>query len=268
MARPTITSRSNPLIKRLLRLRRRRDREVSGRFIVEGEREVTRAVEAGVTPELLVVAPELLTERSQSAVDRVDDLAVEVVEMGRDAFSPLSRRQNPDGILIEARWSPRRLEDLTWTGPGLVLVAEGIEKPGNLGAMLRSADAAAADAVIAADAATDLVNPNVIRASQGSVFAVPAVVCGVDAALAFLRSRRLFLVALTPDAERPLWDLDLTDGTAIVVGSEQRGLSPALGEGSTRAAIPMPGSADSLNASVAAGIGLYEASRQRRLSTA
>ena len=187
-----------------------------------------------------------------------------MVDVGPRACGALSRRQHPDGMIAVARTDPHALEGLRLADDALVLVAEGTEKPGNLGAMFRTADGAGVDAVIAVDPRTDLENPNVIRASQGSVFAVASAVATASDAVKFLSRGPITLVALTPEADADLWDLDLTGQLAVAIGSEDRGLSQPLREAARLARIPMHGIADSLNASVAVAVALYEALRQRR----
>ena len=259
----TITSSENPLIKRLSRLQSRRYRDASGRYLIEGSREIARAIEAGVPIRRAIVASGVLDPHTGRVIEMLD-VSIERVSVPPNLFgSRLSRRGNPDGVLVEALAVSRSLEQIVLPKDPLVLVAESVEKPGNLGGMLRTADAAGVDAVIVADEATDLVNPNVIRASQGSVFAVNPVAAGIDETLEFLEAHRVQVVALTPEAPRPLWDVDLTGGTAILVGSEDKGLSTKSRKVVVQAAIPMTGAADSLNVSVAAGIALYEAVRQR-----
>jgi TrmH family RNA methyltransferase len=262
VANRTITSSDNPFIKRLARMHSRRSRDASGRFLIEGSREVSRAITAGILIERVVFAPDTVGPHGRRTLELLD-AATEKVEVPSSVFANLSRRKNHDGILVEAHIEKRSLDDLELKTPALVLVVESIEKPGNLGGMLRSADAAGVDAVVVANPATDLANPNVIRASQGSVFAVDTVAASTTATLEFLQVKRLAAIALTPDAGRELWDVDLTGDVAILVGSEDKGLSATFRASGIGARIPMAGAADSLNASVAAGISLYEAVRQR-----
>ena len=258
-----ITSRANPLIKELVRLQKRKERTARGSFLVEGAREIERAVRAGVVIEKLVVAPDLLDDARRVLVTRLSD-ARGIVDVGNSAFAALSRRQHPDGIIAVGRTSRRSLSDLELSGEPLVLIAEHIEKPGNLGAMLRTADGTGVDAVIVADALTDLENPNVIRASQGSVFSIPTAVATSAATVTFLRAQGITIVAVTPEGPDELWNVDLTGPVALAIGSEDSGLSGRLRTAGRPARIPMQGHADSLNASVSAAIALYEAVRQRR----
>ncbi len=262
MPRHQISSRSNPLIKDLARLHKSRARRATGRFLIEGAREVERASAAGVFIERVLVEPERLTDSRRDLAERLEARA-EVAELSESAFRALSRRQNPDGVLAVARRPERNLGDLILSPKPLLLVAEAIEKPGNLGAMLRTADGAGADAVVVADPISDLENPNVIRTSQGSVFSVPIGVTSTRDAIDFLSANDVRLIAITPEGPDDIWDVDLTGPVAIAVGSEQSGLSGALREAGVAARIPMLGAADSLNASVATALALYEAVRQR-----
>lgn len=252
-----ITSTANPLIKDLVRLKTRRYRDQEGRFVIEGERNVRVAIDAGMELELLVVAPEL------GAVEVPG--ARSVVEVGSDAFRKASMRQNPDGFLAVASHLGTSLAELRLPPEPLILLVEAIEKPGNLGAILRTCDAVGVDAVAVTDPTADIHNPNVVHASQGALFTVPLGVASQSAVLGFLDERGVAVVAATPHGGRALWDSDLTGAKAVAVGAESTGLSPALLEAATdQVVIPMFGTVDSLNASVSAAVLLYEALRQRR----
>lgn len=254
-----ITSTSNPLVKELVRLRERRHRDATGTFVIEGRREVSLAVAAGVDIQRVVVSPPLGGEAPITEAP--------VIEMAEAPFRRASIRQNPDGVLAVARHLDTALGSHTLPPDGLVLVVEGIEKPGNLGAMLRTADAAGVDLVVVADPATDVHNPNVVRASQGALFTVPVAVASHDEALGWLEASQVRLAATTPDAASELWATDLTGAVALAVGAEATGLSQRmLDAAAIRVRVPMYGRVDSLNASVTAGIVLYEAVRQRRHS--
>lgn len=253
-----ITSPSNPRIKSLARLAKRSERDATGLFLIEGERAVLRAIEAGVTIEQLVVCRELM--RGPGAVQ--PSLPAPTIDVGRDAFAKLAYRAHPDGMLAVARQPDVAIESLALGDAPLVLIAEALEKPGNLGAILRAADAAGA-AVVAADPATDLFNPNVVRASQGALFTVPVAVASPPSVITWAAGSDIDLYAASPDATTRLWDVDLTGATGIVVGSEHRGLSPAWDGVATPVSIPMAGDGDSLNAATAAALLLYEAVRQR-----
>lgn len=262
-----IESPANSRVKSLVRLRQRRERDRTGRFLVEGFRELTRAADSEVDVETLFVCPDLyLGEGEASLVDRLAASGAEVVEVAQAPFRKASYRDRPEGLLAVARQFPTNLNALDLTGRALVLVAESIEKPGNLGTMLRTADAAACSGVIVADPATDPFNPNVVRASLGTLFTVPLAVATTEEAVAHLRASGLRILVASPDAELPHFGADLTGPLALVVGSEQYGLSDTwLEAADEQITIPMPGSVDSLNAAMAAGILLFEALRQRAI---
>jgi len=259
-----ITSPANPRVKQLVALRHRRARDRAGVTLVEGLEELGLALAAGARPVALYVCPELAGPGAQQMIDRVRDLGAEVIRVSRAVFGKIAYRESPDGwlaVLPAVRTSLAALE------PGacpLVLICEGVEKPGNLGAILRTADAAGVAAVIAADPVTDWANPNVVRASKGTVFSVPVASATTDEVFAWLEERGLALVAAAPDGDVLLTDADLSGPTAIAVGSEARGLPAAwLERADARLRIPMFGRADSLNVSASAAILVYEAVRQR-----
>lgn len=260
-----ITSPSNDTIKRLVRLRDRRHRDASGSFVIEGFRELWRAIEGGVEIQRLYTSPELfLGDNEQSLVDAISGAGAKVIEVAPDPFRKASYRDRPEGLLAEAAQFDTTLDRLDLTGAPLLLVAESIEKPGNLGTMLRTADAAGCRGVIVCDPTTDPFNPNVVRASLGTVFTMPLAIGSTVETIAVLRTAGVASVATTPDTSMLLYDVELTGAVALVVGSEQYGLSDAwLTAATHRARIPMAGSSDSLNAAMAAGVALFEAVRQR-----
>jgi TrmH family RNA methyltransferase len=264
---PRIDSASNPRIKAALALRDRRDREQAGRTLVDGARESRRAIESGARPITAFVASELLGGPDAAvALDLARSAGAEIVELGPSAFKRLAFGDRADGIVLAVESPPTNLEvlalDLLDHDP-LLVVTEGLEKPGNLGAILRSADGAGADGLISIGG-TDLFNPNVIRASVGTVFSVPIAAATAADARGWLREQELRIVSAVVDAERLHTETDLTGPLAIVLGSEAEGLSPAWrGADVVPVRLPMLGIADSLNVSVAAAILLYEARRQR-----
>lgn len=261
-----ITSVSNPQIKDLVRLRDRRHRDRSGTFVVEGYREISRACDAGVVFERLYISPELFLGPNEDAlIERIADAGTPVIEVAEEPFRKAAYRDRPEGLLAVARQFDTSLDGLDLGADPLLLVVEAIEKPGNLGTMLRTADAAGCDAVIVCDPTTDPFNPNVVRASTGMLFVVPLAVASTDETIEWLRRRGILTFATTPDTDSLHTDADLTGGVAIVVGTEQYGLSDTWLDGADhRIRIPMAGAADSLNAAMAAGITLFEAVRQRR----
>ncbi len=265
-----ITSLQNPRVKRVVRLRDRRDRDRDGRFLIEGYREVLRAVLACLPIEELFTCRGLyLGENEPALVERATERSgARVIEVADTVFRKMSYRDRPDGLIAVAptpRWDLDSLAERAPLGSApLVLVAQAIEKPGNLGTMLRTADAAGVDAVIVCDKTTDIWNPNVVRASIGTLFTVPVAEGESSAVRTWLRDRGIRLVAATPDAALPYFDADLSGPTAVVIGSEQYGLDAEwLEECEERVQIPMAGEADSLNAAVSAAVVLFEAVRQR-----
>lgn len=260
-----VTSPQNPRIKALVRLRRRRERDRTGTFLVEGFRELSRAVEAGVEIRTVYACPELyLGSNEQALLDMAGSAGAEVVEVAEQAFRKASYRDRPEGLLAVASQFDHSLAALDPPPDPLVLVLEAIEKPGNLGTMLRTADAAGVSGVIVCDPATDPFNPNVVRASIGTLFTVPLAMSSTSEAVEWLQGRGIRTVATTPEVSLVYSEADLTGGVAVVVGSEQYGLSDRwLSAADVRVRIPMRGRADSLNAAMAAGVVLFEALRQR-----
>jgi len=265
---PVITSPANPRLKALAALRRRRVRDTEGLTIVEGFEELQLACRSGVVPRSLYFCPELTRagEEGASLVRQAAAAGAEVFEVGRAAFERAAYREGPDGFLAVVATSRRRCTDLTLPENALVLVCEGVEKPGNLGAMLRSADAAGVHAVIACDPVTDWGNPNVVRSSKGTVFTVPVATDPALATLSWLADQSVAVVASTPDTDVAHTDVDYTGAVAIVVGAEKDGLTAGtLGAADHRVRIPMAGQANSLNVSTSAAVLLYEVVRQRRV---
>jgi RNA methyltransferase, TrmH family len=259
-----ITSPANPRIKQLASLRRRRSREESGVTLVEGLAEIELALAAGVQPQALYHCRQLATAESLPLAERVAAIGTEVIHLSRPVFEKVSYREGPDGWLAVVPAVETELASVQLPPRPLVLVCAGLEKPGNLGAILRTADAAGVAAVIAADPVTDWGNPNVVRASKGTVFSVPVASASTAEVLDWTAKHGLQIVAATPDADTLVTDTDLTGPTAIAVGAEQAGLPPDwLDSASVRVRIPMFGKADSLNVSTSAAIIAYEAVRQR-----
>jgi RNA methyltransferase, TrmH family len=259
-----ITSPANPRIKQLVALRRRRAREQAGVTLVEGLAEIELALAAGVEPVTLYYCPALVSPDALPLAARAAAADAEVVQVSRPAFEKISYREGPDGWLAVVPSVVSTLDRLELGTRPLVLVCAGLEKPGNLGAILRTADAAGVAAVIAADPVTDWGNPNVVRASKGTVFSVPVASGTTTEVLDWVADRALQIVAATPDADQLVSGTDLTGPTAIAVGAEQTGLPLEwLSRADCRVRIPMFGQADSLNVSISAAIIAYEAVRQR-----
>jgi RNA methyltransferase, TrmH family len=262
-----ITSPANPRIKQLVSLRRRRAREQAGVTLVDGLAEIELALAAGVRPLALYYCPALARPESVSLAARADGLDAEIVQVSRPVFEKISYREGPDGWLAVLPAVVSTLDHIELGSRPLVLVCAGLEKPGNLGAILRTADAAGVAAVIAADPVTDWGNPNVVRASKGTIFSVPVASATSAQVLDWIAGRGLQIVAATPDADQLVTGADLTGPTAIAVGAEQTGLAPEwLERADWRVRIPMFGNANSLNVSISAAIIAYEAVRQRMQS--
>jgi TrmH family RNA methyltransferase len=259
-----ITSLANPRIKQLVTLRRRRVRDDSMVTLVEGFEELDLALTAGVRPRALYYCPALVTADQRPIAARAAALDAEVVTVSQEVFRKVAYRESPDGWLAVV---PAVSADLARVHLGtdpLVLICQGVEKPGNLGAILRTADAAGVAAVIATDPVTDWGNPNVIRASKGTVFSVQVASGSSEQVMSWLTGHGLTLVATTPDATALLGQADLRGPTAIAVGSEKDGLSAEwLDRTPVKVRIPMFGRADSLNVATSAAIACYEAVRQR-----
>ncbi|MDJ0925179.1 MAG: RNA methyltransferase [Acidimicrobiia bacterium] len=262
MVTERISSTANPRVKAFARLKKARERAATGLFLIEGLREVERALAAGVEVETVLACPEFLDDPLPQLAE-----SIELVELTTAPMAKLSVRQNPAGLVAVARQFDMRLDRLVLGTNPLVLIAERVEKPGNLGAMMRTADAVGADAVVIADSATDVFNPNVVRASQGALFLVPLAAAASSACIAWARAESLQVVGGYPDALSEIWDVDLTGPTAVLVGAEDTGISAAWDGAATRIQIPMAGASDSLNASVSAAVMMYEAVRQRRRFT-
>ena len=261
-----ITSPSNPKLKYVVRLRNCATREESGEMIVEGYRECRRALDNGYKPRAIFHCPEcyLKDENEDALVAECGQRGAEVYTCSKVCFEKIAYKERPDGLLMVGPHVSIKLSDLKLPENALVIVTEAIEKPGNLGTILRSADAAKVAAVIVCDRTTDIHNPNVVRASTGTMFSVPIVEATSEEALQFLKAHNFTILAATPHAEKLHFEVDLTGNVAIALGAEQYGLTAKWMDGAElRVRIPMLGLADSLNVSAAATILVYEAVRQR-----
>ena len=252
MRTETVTSARNPRIKELLALQEKsRLRRDKGLFTVEGRRELGHCAEAGFRIRDLFICREICPD---SELERILDLIA--ASAGGSASMP--------GIIAEVEYKERTLGSLDIGDNPLIAVLEGVEKPGNLGAVLRSADSCGADAVIVCDPLTDIYNPNLIRASIGAVFTVPVVAAGSEETIAWLKDRNIQILTAQLQDSGLYYDTDMTGGTAIVMGTEATGLTEIWRRNADRhIRIPMLGKLDSLNVSVSAAILLYEAVRQR-----
>jgi len=260
-----IASATNPRVKAAVRLRDRRERDRTGRTIVDGAREILRALDGGARIVETYVCEPLITSRdARTAVARLRGAGATVLTTSAAAFEKVAFGERSDGVVAIVEMPATGIDRLRLPSHPLLLVIEAVEKPGNLGAIVRTADGAGVDAVIAASAITDVFNPNAIRASLGTVFTVPIGAAPTTDVLALLRRVPVRIVAARIDAEALYTDVDLRGPVGIVVGNEAGGLSAAWSASDVTAVrLPMLGAADSLNVSAAAAILLYEARRQR-----
>lgn len=261
-----IASLQNPRVKEVVKLRQRSHRDAHDLFIVEGYRELRRALDNGRRPATVFVCEALfLGKNEQALIEQCRQAGAEIVPCTPPVFKKIAYRERPEGLLALLPQVHLALADLKLPKRPLLIVAEAIEKPGNLGTILRSADAAGAAAVIVCDQCTDIHNPNVVHASTGALFSLPIVETSSAEAMAWLRLNKIQILAASPHAEKDYTDVDLQPGTAIVVGAEQYGLSSLwMKEADTKVRIPMHGQADSLNVATATTILMFEAVRQRR----
>ncbi|HET9896769.1 MAG TPA: RNA methyltransferase [Streptosporangiaceae bacterium] len=263
-AKPPITSTANPRVKQLVALRRRRVRDDTMVTLVEGYEELELALSAGVRPRSLYYSADLAHQAPDAMIERLAASGTEIIQVSQDVFGKVAYRESPDGWLAVVPAVRADLSHIDLGANPLMVICQGIEKPGNLGAILRTADAAGVAAVIATDPVTDWGNPNVIRASKGTVFSVPVASGDSAEVLAWLAEHEIRIVATTPGADLLLTEADLAGPTAITVGSEKYGLSAQwLANAADKVRIPMFGRADSLNVATSAAIVCYEAVRQR-----
>ena len=293
-----ITSKTNPKIKNIIKLEKASERREQNRILIEGRREIERAVACGFEVDTLFVCPEIadgLTEegivsqisghprpdkregpagaasgRGRSEAEAICDAIPfaekpSVIEIPEQLYRKVAYREGTEGIIAEVEYKALKLEDLQLPENPLIMVLESVEKPGNLGAVLRSADAARADAVLICDPLTDLYNPNLIRASIGAIFSVPTVACTSEEAIAFLKKKGICILTAQLQDSSLYYDVDMRRGTALVMGTESTGLTDQWRQAaSAHIRIPMLGRLDSLNVSVSAAILLFEAVRQRQ----
>ncbi len=258
-----ITSAQNPKIKRLLQLQQKSsERRKAGLFVVEGIREVERCVEKGYEIDTIFYLNKPMAENVSEIIEK--NKGIKLFEVSPTIYEKIAYRGSTEGVIAEVKTKDKTLNDLNLSENPLVVVLESVEKPGNLGAILRSADAAGADTLIVCDPLTDLYNPNLIRNSTGAIFSVPCVACTSEECIKFLKENNIqILTAQLQDSEL-YYDTDMKRGTAIVMGTEATGLTDIWRKAAdAHIRIPMLGITDSLNVSVSAAILLYEAVRQR-----
>jgi RNA methyltransferase, TrmH family len=272
-----ISSLQNPRIKNIVKLANRRQRDAQQATLVEGAREVSRALRCGIVPREAYLCPALLDgEETAEIVATLQTLSqagrTHLFEVSPAVFGKIAYRGESGGALLVVPYLARSLADLPLGDVPFLAVIEDVEKPGNLGAILRTADAAGVDGLIAAThqgGGTDLHNPNVVRASLGTLFAVPVATARTAELIPWLRAQGLRIVTATPTGERPYTAVDLTGPVALVAGSEAHGLSrPWVEAADEQVVIPMRGIADSLNLAIATALLLYEVVRQRAAGSA
>ncbi len=265
-----ISSVQNPRIKQVVNLRNRSEREESGTFIIEGYRELLRAIDNGQAIETLFFCPSLFLGSNEGAlIDKAIRNGAQPLSCQEKVFRKISYRDRPDGLLavgIQKHIDLNALEKkLVNNSSPFLVVAEAIEKPGNLGTILRSSDAVGVDGLIVCDRCTDVFNPNVVRASVGTLFTVPVVEAEGVETLTWLKKQGIKILAATPSAKAEFTKVDMRGPLAIAVGTEQLGLSDKwMSQADLQVRIPMNGVADSLNVAMATTLLLYEALRQRR----
>jgi TrmH family RNA methyltransferase len=260
----TISSVQNTRVKNLVRLREGSHRRRQGKFLIEGFREIKRALATGWPMETLFFCEELFKEdESFQLLEEAEDAGLELVKLTPEAFNKAAYRQGPDGLLATALQRDLPLAQLRLSANPLLIALEAIEKPGNIGAIFRTANAAGADALILTNPVTDPYNPNVIRASQGAFFEVPF--CQVENAdlMIFIEEHGIQPILTSPDGESLLWEADLKKPSLILLGSEEDGLSADWMKSYPACRLPMRGITDSLNVASMAAIAAFEAVRQR-----
>ena len=274
MRTESITSAQNPKIKALLELQEKsKARKRTGLFVVEGRRELQHCIEAGFEPHTLFICRDIITEKEFDRIlgaieENFTGMMCPIIEISRQLYDKIAYRGGTEGIIAELHCKDMSLESLELKENPLVVVLESVEKPGNLGAVLRSADASGADAVIVCDPLTDLYNPNLIRSSIGAIFTVPVATATSEDAIRWLKERGIRIYTAQLQDSEWYYDTDMSGGTAIVMGTEATGLTDIWRKAAdAHIKIPMLGRLDSLNVSVSAAILMFEAVRQRNSAT-
>ncbi len=253
-----IESLQNEKIKNIVKLRESsRERKNQGLFLIEGWREINLALKGSIKVKNLFYCQEYIKKELKFNEEKS-------VEVSKKVFDKISYRENPDGFLAVAEIKNKKLPDIKLSAKSLIVILEAVEKPGNLGAILRTADAVGADAIIINDAKTDIYNSNVIRASQGTIFTVPTILASINETVEFCQKNKIKILATTPEAKKEYIGVDYNLSCAIVMGTEDKGLSQTwLKSADEKIKIKMNGKIDSLNVSVSAAVILFEAIRQR-----
>lgn len=256
-----ITSLQNPQVKEVVKLREGKRRREDGRFLIDGQREVERAIRSGIRIDKVFYVPERVSESLKTALS---DSQADLIDVSESVMEKVAFGNRDEGVVAVAFRPKNSLDNLKLSENPLIAVAEGVEKPGNIGALLRSADGAGFDALILADCKTDVFNPNAVRASLGTLFSVPVVETSSQEAVEWLKKKKIQIFAARCDCSILYTTADFTKPCAIAVGAEADGLTDVWSGSDVQAIhLPMNGIADSLNVSVAAAVCFYEALRQR-----
>lgn len=262
-----ISSLQNPLVKKVMLLKEKsRERKKTGLFVLEGLKELQLSIKGGYILETVFFNEDLISEKEMSGIIAGIDYRPEIISVSKDVYQKLAYRETTEGVIAVVKGKSHTLSELQITSPNpLILVAEAPEKPGNIGALLRTADAANLDAVIIANPKTDMYNPNIIRSSVGCLFTNKIAVASSSEIIGFLKEMEIGIYCAALSASTNYTEVDFTDATAIVVGTESTGLSDEWLKNATQnIIIPMEGEIDSMNVSVSAAILIFEAKRQRK----
>lgn len=267
----SITSAQNPKVKELLALQEKsKERRKKGLFVVEGRRELLHCIEAEFEPHTLFICRDILSDKDFDKIlgaieENFCGSTYPIIEISQQLYDKVAYRGGTEGIIAEMHCKELSLEGLKMKKNPLVVILESVEKPGNLGAVLRSADASGVDAVIVCDPLTDMYNPNLIRSSIGAIFTVPVATASSEDTIAWLKSKGIKIYTAQLQDSEWYYDTDMKGGTAIVMGTEATGLTNIWRKAAdAHIKIPMLGRLDSLNVSVSAAILMYEAVRQRK----
>lgn len=263
-----ITSVQNPFIKQLILLREKsRNRKKEGVFVIEGEREIQLAIQGNYVLETVLFQKEIFSEEKVKRLLPAGNKEIQTICISKDVYEKLTYRSSTEGIIAVAKTKSHLLKDVDFKGNNpLVLVAEAPEKPGNIGALLRTADAAGIDAVLIANPKTDLYNPNIIRSSVGCLFTTSVAMGTTSEIISFLKEKNIKIFCAALSASKPYTEVSFKEASAIVVGTEDDGLTDEwLQNSHQNIIIPMEGVIDSMNVSVAAAVLIFEAKRQREV---